>query len=82
MLNLMAVLTCRRYNPDNHEAETVHLSAAASMTDALKEIITGFTAAHPAAQGQQAVLITDFELYPIRQVLRFSSSMSTDSFSA
>jgi molybdate transport system substrate-binding protein len=31
-------------------AETVYLSAAASMTDALKEIITGFAAAHPAAQ--------------------------------
>ena len=31
-------------------AETVYLSAAASMTDALKEIITGFAAAHSAAQ--------------------------------
>lgn len=33
-------------------AETVYLSAAASMTDALKEIITGFTATHPAAKVQ------------------------------
>ncbi len=31
-------------------AETVYLSAAASMTDALKEVITGFTATRPAAQ--------------------------------
>ena len=31
-------------------AETVYLSAAASMTDALKEIITDFAATHPAAQ--------------------------------
>ncbi|MCI5191167.1 MAG: molybdate ABC transporter substrate-binding protein [Candidatus Electrothrix sp. AS4_5] len=31
------------------QAETVHLSAAASMTDALKEIITDFAATHPAA---------------------------------
>ncbi len=30
------------------QAETIHLSAAASMTDALKEIITGFAKAHPA----------------------------------
>jgi molybdate transport system substrate-binding protein len=42
LLQLCAVLTV--------QAETVHLSAAASMTDALKEIITGFTVAHPAAQ--------------------------------
>lgn len=32
------------------QAETVHLSAAASMTDALKEIITSFTNTHPEAQ--------------------------------
>ncbi|MCI5168339.1 MAG: molybdate ABC transporter substrate-binding protein, partial [Candidatus Electrothrix sp. GM3_4] len=30
------------------QAETIHLSAAASTTDALKEIITGFAKAHPA----------------------------------
>lgn len=31
-------------------AETVYLSAAASMTDALKEIMTGFTSIHPEAK--------------------------------
>jgi molybdate transport system substrate-binding protein len=33
-------------------AETVYLSAAASMTDALKEIITDFNAGHPMAKIQ------------------------------
>ncbi|MCI5150121.1 MAG: molybdate ABC transporter substrate-binding protein [Candidatus Electrothrix sp. MAN1_4] len=33
-------------------AEAVYLSAAASMTDALKEIVTGFNGAHPAAKVQ------------------------------
>ncbi|MGB5686702.1 MAG: molybdate ABC transporter substrate-binding protein [Candidatus Electrothrix sp.] len=33
-------------------AETVYLSAASSMTDALKEIITGFNASHPQAKIQ------------------------------
>jgi molybdate transport system substrate-binding protein len=33
-------------------AETVYLSAAASMTDALKEIITGFNAGHPETKIQ------------------------------
>ncbi len=33
-------------------AETVYLSAASSMTDALKEIITGFSASHPQAKIQ------------------------------
>ena len=32
------------------QAEVIHLSAAASMTDALKEIITGFTKAHSTAK--------------------------------
>lgn len=34
-------------------AETVYLSAASSMTDALKEIVTGFSSAHPAAKVQK-----------------------------
>ncbi|XOF34631.1 MAG: molybdate ABC transporter substrate-binding protein [Candidatus Electrothrix sp. YB6] len=34
------------------QAETVYLSAAASMTDALKEIITDFKAGHPAVKIQ------------------------------
>jgi molybdate transport system substrate-binding protein len=44
LLRLCTVLTV--------QAETVYLSAAASMTDALKEIITDFTATRPAAEVQ------------------------------
>jgi len=32
------------------QAQTIHLSVAASMTDAFKEIVAGFSAAHPGAE--------------------------------
>lgn len=47
LITVLAVQLCAGLTV---QAETVHLSAAASMADALKEIITGFSAAHPGAQ--------------------------------
>jgi molybdate transport system substrate-binding protein len=44
---IIAVLLIQLCTTAGLQAETVHLSAAASMTDALKEIITGFVATHP-----------------------------------
>ncbi|MCI5125380.1 MAG: molybdate ABC transporter substrate-binding protein, partial [Candidatus Electrothrix sp. AR5] len=44
---IITVLLIQLYAAVGLQAETVHLSAASSMTDTLKEIITSFTAAHP-----------------------------------
>ena len=47
---ILAVLLAQLWAVLPVQAETVHLSAAASMTDALKEIISSFSAAHPGAE--------------------------------
>jgi len=47
---LLTVLLLQICSVVTVQAQPVNLSVAASMTDAFKEIITGFSAAHPAAQ--------------------------------
>ncbi|WP_446009852.1 molybdate ABC transporter substrate-binding protein [Candidatus Electrothrix sp.] len=49
-LKVLIIILVVHFFAATASAETVNLSAAASMTDALKEIITGFAAAHPAAR--------------------------------
>ncbi|MBI9090941.1 MAG: molybdate ABC transporter substrate-binding protein [Desulfobacterium sp.] len=47
---LLTVLLLQICSGPNVQAQPINLSVAASMTDALKEIITGFSAAHPGAR--------------------------------
>lgn len=47
---LLAVLCFQVFTLAAAQAETIHLSVAASMTDVFKAIIVGFTAQHPEAE--------------------------------